>query len=171
MKSKCRELKINPTRHLVCVSIGEQRQYFFKNNSLALTYRISTSRRPPSCINGSLGTPTGLHRIAEKIGAGAPTGSIFKGRVNTGLIFSDIPRNEPQENLITTRILWLDGLEAGHNQGGDRDTRNRYVYIHGTNREAALGTPQSAGCVLMSNEDVQTFFDEIDPGALVWISP
>ena len=33
---------------------------------------------------------------------------------------------------ITTRILWLEGLEPGFNRGGNVDSHARYIYIHGT---------------------------------------
>jgi hypothetical protein len=38
----------------------------------------------------SLGTPRGLHEIAERIGAGQPPGMVFKSRVPTGRHFSEI---------------------------------------------------------------------------------
>ena len=58
-------------------------------------------------------------------------------------------------------ILWLAGLEDGHNRGGDRDSHARYIYLHGTNHEQLLGQPASAGCIRMANEDVIAFCDLI----------
>jgi hypothetical protein len=78
-----------------------------------------------------------LHAIAERIGAGQPTGMVFKGRVPTGRHFNELPNAAAETNLITSRILWLTGLEPGVNQGGDVDTHDRYIYIHGTNRGPA----------------------------------
>ena len=115
------------------------------------SYVISTSRRPPSNVKDSLGTPRGLHEIAEKHGAGQPPGIVFKARVATGKHFSELAPDEQERNLITSRILWLRGLEAGVNLGGNVDTYSRYVYIHGTNHEERLGTPFSGGCVEMPN--------------------
>ena len=40
-----------------------------------------------------------------------------------------------KEDVITTRILWLDGLEIGKNKGGNVDSKSRYIYIHGTAEE------------------------------------
>jgi len=148
---------------------------------LKKAYVISTSRRPPSNVNGSLGTPRGLHAIAEKIGAGQPPGIVFKHRVATGFHYAeyeerlyadDAPpavRAAAGGNMITTRILWLKGLEPGVNQGGDVDTHARYIYIHGTNREDLLGQPQSAGCILMGNLDVIELFELVRSGDPVWI--
>jgi len=72
-------------------------------------------------------------------------------------------------NLITSRILWLRGLERGVNLGDGVDTHDRYIYIHGTHREAEIGKRMSAGCILMRNLDIIELFDEVRTGDLVWI--
>ena len=56
-----------------------------------------------------------------------------------------------------TRILWLDGLEP-HNA----NTHERYIYIHGTNHEEAIGEPASHGCIRMRNADVVELFDLVE---------
>ncbi len=150
------------------VRIGRSTLQFYRRGGLVKSYVVSTSRRPPSNLKNSLGTPRGLHEIAERIGAGQPAGMVFDSRVPTGRHFSEIPA-EVRENLVTTRILWLRGLEPGVNLGGDVDTYERYVYIHGTNREERLGQPQSAGCVLLSNLDVIELYDQVRAGDQVWI--
>ncbi len=156
------------------VSLGTQLLAFHRGDSLAKSYVVSTSLRPPSNLKDSLGTPRGLHEIAERIGAGAPPGIVFKARVNTGRHFAELPPEEQARNLITTRILWLRGLEPGLNAGTDAegrcvDTHARYVYIHGTNHEERLGTPASSGCVQMRNLDIIELYDEVRAGDLVWI--
>ena len=130
---------------------------------------MSTSLRPPSNLKDSLGTPRGLHHIAEKIGAGALPGTVFKGRVNLGRHFNELDEEQNAKNLITTRILWLRGLEPGVNAGGEVDSYGRYIYIHGTNREDRLGTPASSGCVQMNNIEIIGLFDVVRTGDLVWI--
>jgi lipoprotein-anchoring transpeptidase ErfK/SrfK len=70
---------------------------------------------------------------------------------------------------ITSRILWLDGLEEGVNRGGDNDTYSRYIYIHGTTDEKRIGQPVSAGCIRMTNDDVIELFDEVLVDDLVLI--
>jgi hypothetical protein len=132
-------------------------------------YAVSTSLRPPSNVKNSLGTPRGLHEIAERIGAGQPPGMVFKGRVSTGHHFRELSDEENRTNLITTRILWLRGLEAGVNQGGDVDTHSRYIYLHGTNHEDKIGQPASAGCVLLRNLDIIELYEEVRAGDQVWI--
>lgn len=94
---------------------------------------------------------------------------VFKARVPTGRHFSEVPEKADNGNLITSRILWLRGKEAGVNQGGEVDTYNRYVYIHGTNREAELGCPISAGCVVMRNIEIVELYEQVRTGDLVLI--
>jgi hypothetical protein len=166
----CARLGIKPGERVLAVRIGTATLQFLRNGALVKSYVVSTSKRPPSNIKNSLGTPRGLHEIAERIGAGQPTGVVFKGRKPTGQHFSEIPDASENTNLITSRILWLRGLEPGVNRGGDVDTYERYVYIHGTNQEARLGDPISAGCVLMRNLDVIELYEEMRTGDLVWIA-
>lgn len=151
------------------VSLARQLLGFYRDDTLERTHVISTSRRPPSNIKDSLGTPRGLHAIADRLGAGVPPGTVFKARVNTGQHFNELSAAENEKNLITTRILRLRGLEPGVNAGGDVDSYERYIYIHGTNHEERLGTPASSGCVQMNNLEIIQLFDDVRSGDLVWI--
>jgi len=169
MNKTCARLGIKPADRVLLVSIGTQTMQFLQQGELVRTYVISTSRRPPSNVRDSLGTPRGLHEIAERIGAGQPPGMVFKARVPTGRHFGEVADATAEANLITSRIFWLRGLEPGVNQGGDVDTHARYIYIHGTNQEHQLGTPQSSGCILMGNLDIIALYDEIRSGDLVLI--
>ena len=63
----------------------------------------------------------------------------------------------PTEDLVMSRILWLDGLDE-HNA----NTRERFIYIHGTKHEAKIGTPASCGCIRMRNADVVELFNLVD---------
>jgi len=63
----------------------------------------------------------------------------------------------PTQDLVLSRILWLDGLE-GHNA----NTRDRFIYIHGTKHEDKIGQPDSHGCVRMRNADIIELFDLVD---------
>lgn len=147
---------------------------FYRDGCLVKSHVVSTSLRPPCNVKDSLGTPRGLHEIAEKVGAGQPPGIVFKARVATGRHFAEFAAEEQARHLITTRILWLGGLEPGVNQGTNAagevvDTKARYIYIHGTNHEELLGRPASIGCIEMSNLGVIELFDEVRPRDLVWI--
>ena len=174
IKEKCDALGLKPTTRLITVSIAQQLLGFYRDGCLVKSHVVSTSLRPPSNVKDSLGTPRGLHEIAEKIGAGQPPGIVFKARVATGRHFSELSSEEQERNLITTRILWLRGLEPGVNAGNDGkglcvDTHQRYIYLHGTNHEDRLGTPFSGGCVEMANLGIIELFEEVRPRDLVWI--
>jgi hypothetical protein len=168
-KEKCATLGLKPASRLITVSIAQQLLGFYQDNCLIKSHVISTSLRPPSNVKDSLGTPRGLHEIAEKFGGGQPPGIVFKARVATGRHFTEYSPAEQERNLITTRVLWLRGLEPGHNRGGNVDTYERYVYIHGTNHEDRLGTPFSGGCIEMANLAILELFDQVRTKDLVWI--
>ena len=146
-------------------------------------YPVSTAKNGVGCRRDSFQTPTGLHRVAQKIGDGQPVGMVFKERKPTTEWKSEIrnPKSETNPNqrsaisnrrsdLILTRILWLEGLDPGVNHGGDVDTFARYIYIHGTNHEELIGHPASRGCVRMRNGDVMQLFDDVPVESLVWIA-
>ena len=153
----------------IVVSIDQQKLWHFQGQECR-TYVVSTARAGRGCVQDSLQTPDGLHQVCEKIGAGAVPGMVFKARQPTGKLASEWAT--PEDNLITSRILWLDGLEPGRNQGMDAqgrlvDTRRRFVYIHGTNQQDKLGQPNSHGCVLLSDRDVIQLFDLVPVGTPV----
>ena len=109
-------------------------------------------------------TPLGLHRIAQKIGAGQPVGTVFRSRKGVGLTWQGKP-----DATIVHRILWLEGLEPQFNCDGNVDTFRRYIYIHGFGDETTLGRPKSHGCIHMAAEDLIPLFDRLPVGTLVWI--
>jgi len=165
-------LGIKPTDRVLVVSLAAQTLALYQGGRNVRSYPVSTSRRPPSNVRNSLGTPTGLHAIAERIGGEQPIGMVFRGRVPTGRHYREyLPEELETDDLITSRILWLRGLEPGANQGGDVDTYQRYVYIHGTRHEDRIGTPASAGCVRLRNLDVIDLYERVRVGDWVWIGP
>jgi lipoprotein-anchoring transpeptidase ErfK/SrfK len=125
-------------------------------------YVVSTSRFGLGAESGSKKTPTGAFRIAEKIGDGAQPREVFVSRERTGQFGEE---GDPQDH-VQTRILWLEGLEPDN-----ANTRERYIYIHGTNAESQLGTPASDGCVRRNNDDVIDLHDRVAVGTAVDIVP
>lgn len=111
---------------------------------------------------GSLRTPTGHFQIAAKIGEGLPCHTILRGRQPAG-IWDGTDR---EGDLILSRILWLDGLDADN-----ANTKDRYIYIHGTHREDLLGQPASHGCVRMAIADIIELFGMVAEGTRVDILP
>lgn len=153
------------------VSVSYQCLYLLVGYEVLAYYPISTGLKGAGNQEGSGQTPLGLHRIAEKIGANASIGSIFKARCHTGGIAPILTTNNKYSDAdyITSRILWLDGLELGKNKGGCVDSYRRYIYIHGTDEEWRLGNAVSHGCIRMANEDVIQLFNEIVVDSLVAI--
>jgi lipoprotein-anchoring transpeptidase ErfK/SrfK len=135
------------------ISIRDQLLTLMKGETLARTYPVSTSRFGVGTEQGSLKTPIGRFRVAEKIGGDMPASTVFRSRV--ALKPGDpLP---PTEDLVMSRILWLDGLDE-HNA----NTRERFIYIHGTKHEDKIGSPASCGCIRMRNADVVELFDLVD---------
>ena len=126
-------------------------------------YIISASKYGYGYERGSNQTPWGVHVIDSKYGAGAPEGMCFYDRRPTGeiaTIYTDTTNIE--EDPVTSRIIWLKGLEDIN-----YTSYWRFVYIHGTHEEGLLGTPQSKGCIRMSNKDIIELFKLVDAGTYV----
>jgi len=159
----------DPVTPVIIISISEQRLFLMQGNKLISSFAISSAKAGIGNLLGSYQTPLGVHFIAEKIGDNAPLGNIFKGRINTGEIARILTEKDSRstEDLITSRILWLSGLQAGINKGGNIDTYKRYIYIHGTQEEGQLESPASHGCIRMANQAVIDLFEQVNVGTLV----
>jgi len=142
------------------VSVARQWLVLKLGRKKLAAYPVSTSRLGLGAREGSMKTPTGRFRIAEKIGEGMPVGTVFKSRrpikATKKLLL--------EEDLVMARILWLEGLEPAN-----ANTHARYIYIHGTNHEELLGEPASHGCVRMRNTDVVDLFERVRIGTSVVI--
>ena len=145
---------------MITINISEQ-SLEYKGKS----YSISTAINGTGEIEGSYCTPTGKFKIAEKIGSNLELGSVLVGRQPTGEIYNtNLAKKNPDRDWILTRILWLDGIEV-HNQ----NTKNRFIYIHGSPDETKMGMPGSKGCIRMHNYDVIELFESIKSGENVII--
>jgi lipoprotein-anchoring transpeptidase ErfK/SrfK len=144
------------------ISVRRQRLTLRSGRKKVAEYPISTSRFVLGSKAGSFKTPTGRFRIADKIGDGMPIGTIFKSR----RAVKPTKKLLQEEDLVMTRILWLDGLDRRN-----ANTHSRYVYIHGTNHEESLGMPASHGCVRMNNVDVAELFELVTVDTPVEIKP
>ena len=156
--------------NLLFVSIENQKMYRIQSKDIIETYDISTSKYGIGNQMGSNKTPTGLHKINSKYGHKTPVNGRMIGRVFYGQIakiFSDTTTSKTDD--ITSRILWLEGLENGINKGDNIDSYKRYIYIHGTSEEGRIGIPSSHGCVRMKNKDVIDLFNEVAIGTFVLI--
>lgn len=133
-----------------------------------MRFAVSTAKNGVGQEMGSFKTPLGRHRIRAKIGANAPLHTVFVGRRPTGEVWSpELAEAGPKRDWILTRILWLCGMEPGHNRFGACDTMRRYIYLHGSPPTAQMGEPGSIGCVRISGEDIIALFDAVEAGTTV----
>jgi lipoprotein-anchoring transpeptidase ErfK/SrfK len=161
------------SEYVVIIHAAEQKQYLLHNGMIVKQYIISTSEYGLGSKAGSNKTPLGVHIVKKKYGTNAKIGTIFKARANTGRIaqiLTETGKRSKADN-VTTRILWLSGLEKGKNKGHKIDSYQRYIYIHGTDEEGRLGSPASHGCIRMNNQDVIDLYQNIPVGTLVVILP
>ena len=155
--SPCAEV---PGRLLV-VDVARQRMGWLEAGRLRLDLAVSTAAAGIGGEDGSLRTPPGWHQIAARIGEGMPAGTVFVSRVPTGEPWDG---GASDADLILSRILTLEGLEEGVNRGPGCDSLERYIYLHGTNREDLLGFPVSHGCIRLANADVISLHECVQVG-------
>ncbi len=176
-KTKCPT--IDYTNYLI-VSPYDQKLLYIANNKIQKIYPVSTSKFGLGNLEDSFKTPIGIHHIEEKIGEGLPINTIFKGRktIKNNMTLEDLYNDEKLksehfenfDDVITSRILRLKGLEMNINLGSNVDSYLRYIYIHGTAHEDQIGKEASHGCVRMLNKDVIELFDNCCEKMLVLIS-
>jgi len=149
------------TEHHIVISVHDQRLALLQKGALVATYPVSTSKFGLGDRPGSFGTPLGELEIANKIGDGAPPGTVFKDRRRTGEL---VAVNAPGRDPIVTRIIWLRGREARNRNAYGRD-----IYIHGTPEERNIGRPASYGCIRMRSVDIINLYSQVGAGAEVSI--
>ena len=155
------------------ISISKQKLFLINNDGIVTEYNISSSAYGEGSLEGSFKTPLGKHIVKKMIGQDVPYGGRLIGRVYQGEIYPIYFQDNVivQEDVVQSRIIWLDGLEEGVNRGAGIDSFQRYIYIHGTPEEWRLGQKASKGCIRMSNKDVIELFSLISAGTLVNIVP
>ena len=171
VSSPCK--KKSPIKSRIEIDISEQKLFLhctYKQGEEEeiKTFPVSTSKFGIGSTANTNKTPLGLHRIENKIGDNAPYGMIFKARKSTGRIAKI--NGEGDHDYVTTRIMWLKGLEQGKNAGSGIDSYKRYIYIHGTADENKIGKPASHGCIRMYNSDVIDLFNKVSEGTEVYIT-
>jgi hypothetical protein len=145
----------NLNQKFLFVDIGHQRLYCFEAEKVVHQFLISSAKNGVGEKENSGCTPRGWHEIRDIIGLEHSINAVFKARVWSGEIYSkSLALEQPHRDWILTRILRLSGLELGRNLGGEVDTYNRFIYIHGVPDEFEMGIPLSHGCIRMRNVDV-----------------
>ena len=131
------------------VHVAKQTVDLLSNDEIVKSWPISTSQFGLGFEPGSFKTPPGRFRM------------VFKNRLPTGTIAS--PASE--EDGVLTRILWLEGLDPAN-----ANTKDRFIYFHGTNQEDRIGMPASHGCIRLRNTDVVELFSMVPLGTPVFIA-
>jgi lipoprotein-anchoring transpeptidase ErfK/SrfK len=151
------------TSSQLIISVRDQKLMLVQNGGKVATYPVSTSMFGLGDVWGRMTTPLGYLAVEKKIGDNVPTGAVFHNRRLTGEILQP---NAPGRDPVTTRIIWLRGLEAQN-----AHAFQRCIYIHGTPQEKTIGRPASYGCIRMKSSDIATLYDRVPVGAVVQIIP
>jgi len=151
------------TSNELIISVRDQKLVLLRNGAKVATYPVSTSMFGLGDARGRMTTPLGYLAVEKKIGDNVPVGAVFHKRRLTGEVLEP---NAPGRDPITTRIIWLRGLEAQN-----AHAYQRCIYIHGTPEEKKIGRPASYGCIRMKSKDVAELYDQLPVGALVQIIP
>src|SRR5215475_1075426 len=151
------------TSNQLIISVRDQKLMLLRNGGKVATYPVSTSAFGLGDNWGRMTTPLGYLAVEKKIGDNAPVGAVFHNRRLTGEILQP---NAPGRDPVTTRIIWLRGLEAQN-----AHAFQRCIYIHGTPQEKTIGRPASYGCIRMKSSDVAELYNRVPVGAVVQIIP
>jgi lipoprotein-anchoring transpeptidase ErfK/SrfK len=152
------------------VDLDAQRLVLHRAGRATLDWPVSTGAKGAGECFGSGRTPRGRHVVRAKIGAGLPAGTVFVGRRPTGEVWSPgLAQSAPGRDWILSSLLWQSGTEPGRTRLREVDTMRRFIYIHGAPDDAAMGRPESPGCIRMRNEVGIALFDLVPPGCEVMI--
>ncbi|MGE5214236.1 MAG: L,D-transpeptidase family protein, partial [Nitrospirota bacterium] len=151
------------TSNQLIISVRDQKLMLVRNGTKVAVYPVSTSMFGLGDSWGRMTTPLGYLAVEKKIGDNVPVGAVFHNRRLTGEILQP---NTPGRDPITTRIIWLRGLEAQN-----AHAFQRCIYIHGTPEEKKIGRPASYGCIRMKSKDVAELYNQVPVGAVVQITP
>lgn len=162
---------VNPKQDkYIVIDTATQTMICYQQNDVLKTYLVSTGKNGLGEEENSECTPRGWHAVYAIHGQHYPEDAVFVSRKWTGEIYSPaLAKIYPDRDWIVTRIIQLDGLEPGRNQGGRVDTLNRYIYIHGTPNNNCLGSPGSRGCIRMANADVIELAEWVSVGTRVCV--
>ena len=151
------------TSNQLIISVRDQKLVLLRNGSKVAVYPVSTSMFGLGDAWGRMTTPVGYLAVEKKIGDNVPVGAVFHNRRLTGEVLQP---NAPGRDPVTTRIIWLRGLEAQN-----AHAFQRCIYIHGTPEEKKIGRPASYGCIRMKAKDVAELYAQVPVGAMVQIIP
>lgn len=146
----------------IIVSEKDQKLALINGDQVQARYPVSTSKFGLGDSFGSYKTPLGSLFVCRKLGEGLQPGAVIKHRLPTGEV---LKVNAAGRDPITTRIIWLRGLESCN-----QNAYARCIYIHGTPEERKIGKKVSFGCIRMRSKDVIDLYDKVQVGTRVIIS-
>jgi lipoprotein-anchoring transpeptidase ErfK/SrfK len=146
----------------ILVSVADQKLALLENGKPVKVYAVSTSKYGLGDRPGSYATPLGKMVVAQKIGSGVRSGTVFHSRRPTREV---VRPNSPGRDPIVSRIMWLQGRESKNARA-----YSRCIYIHGTAEEWSIGTPASYGCIRMRSKDVIDLFNRVGVGTPVSVT-
>lgn len=146
----------------IVVSVADQELALTAGGKVVKRFPISTSKFGTGDAIGSYRTPLGVTFVSAKIGDGLPAGAVLKNRNATGEI---VKANAPGRDAIVSRVIWLRGMD-----GTTANTRDRCIYIHGTEEEQLIGRRASFGCIRMRSKDVIGLYGLVHIGTHVRIT-
>ena len=156
--------------NFIYVGIKRQELVLFENAKIVNKYPISSAKNGSGNEFNSEKTPLGLHTIKSKYGHKTPTCGVFDHRKFTGEITTiNHDTLSTNKDIISSRIIRIEGLEQGYNKGEGVDTYMRKIYIHGTNEEGLIGQQVSHGCIRMKNIDIVELFNKVNNNMLIVI--
>lgn len=152
------------------VSVSQQMMHLWQDDVCVFNCAVSTAKNGIGCVKDSGCTPFGRHYVRARIGEGEDVYSVLKARRPTGQLWSEqLMTDQPNQDWILGRILWLCGVELGVNRGSGVDTFQRYIYIHGSPESGVTGVPASHGCIRVRPLDMLNVFDFLRYGDSVMI--
>ena len=154
-------LKNPSTSKHLSINISKQLMSLCEGDNVIQSWSVSTALNGPGEEKDTGCTPRGQHIIRAMIGFRLEVNAVLVGRRPTGEIYDEaLAKAYPNRDWILTRVLWLSGTEVGLNRLGNRDTFQRYIYIHGTPDTEPMGIPLSHGCIRMRNADIIALFEQ-----------
>ena len=145
--------------------------YTTNGKNASLVTKVSTGSNGFGNTSDDNKTSTGLLRVSGKISgkpyevlvAKTPTGKILGPNVDSARVDKEGKRHKAE---VLTGILELSGLEECN-----KNTLQRNIYIHGTNKENSLGGKHSGGCIRVSNDVIKKFLSSVDVNTKVYVYP
>jgi len=133
------------------VLLGKETRLSLFSDGFVRSYDVAIGRNGLGNSYGSRKTPTGLLRIANKLGAGKPLGTRWYSTTIPG-------------GVMTTRVMGLAGLEEKN-----RNAMVRGICLHGTPDEKSVPGRASHGCIRMRNRDVMELFEYVKVGTYLYV--